>query len=538
MSLKTLRSHVTLLIVIATVAILPSQLQAQNGFVSAVSASSSGLTIAWGSQLEISAREPLVDWQLVVDENRATTYFNIAYGKRKETISEADISPFGVPYGIEGAKEAAELRKEIIEAGLRNDGKEDVEVTISSYSLPKSSIYALGGSGQLICLNADTGAVRWKQQVGNSKQPSVGLGASNDHVAVADGTSIICLDSADGRILWTGRCSDGINTSPAVSENYIHVPLISGRLQTFPIDKFGVTSFSRVAYGHPSQRPLITEKHVVWTTESGHMNVAPLDRQTVAYRLKSHGGIVAQAASSKGYLYTGSLDGFVYGVKEDSGILDWEVATGQGITSAPATIGQDVFVVSGENKLFRLDAIEGTYPKAWQNPVPGIRQIAGFDSELVYCLTSSGQLVGINRETRSVSKNVVGTSIEMVLHNEITDRMYFGSKTGYIQCVHSADSPLPRLLSSDLPSGIAPGKTGVTPRKDKSAMGEENPFGGGGDGGETNPFGDAGSSSNPFGPGAEEKKSDEEANPFGGSSNPFGDEGGDDTEVEANPFGN
>lgn len=546
MSLRNLRTYLLCLLLVVGIAISPAKpLKAQNGFVSAVGASSSGLAIGWSAQLDLSARDELVDWQLVVDENRATTYFVIEYENRREVIAESDLSPFGVAYGIEGAEKAAGLRKEIIEYSLKNDGKDDVEVNIRSYSLPKSSIYALGARGLVICLDADTGAIRWKQRVGDPQSPTVGLGASNDHVAVASATSIYCLDSSDGRILWDAACKDGISTSPGVSENYLHVPLRSGRLQTFPIEKYGIGSYSRVAQGSPAARPTFSEKNVIWTTEKGHMNVAPLGRKTVSYRLKADGPILSSAAASKGFLYTGSLDGFVYAIDEKKGIVDWEVSTGQGILSAPAAFGDDVFVISGGDKLFRINTLEGSYPTGWQSPLAGIRQIVGFDSELVYCVSTNGRLLGINRETRSVSKAVVGTDIEMVLPNTITDRIYLGSKTGYIQCVHSADSPLPRLLTSDLASNA-----GKSLREDKSAMGEPNPFGdGSGTKDDTNPFGDGSGTKddtnpfadgsgtkdegNPFGDGSDTKdgpKKDEE-NPFGDDSNPFG--GAD----EDNPFG-
>ena len=544
LSLKSNRTNALLLALVACLSIFANESQAQRGFVSDASAANAGLAVAWSTQLEISVKEELVDWQLVVDENRATTYVVIEYEKRKEVISESDLSPFGVPYGIEGAQQAAEDRKEIIEYRLRNDGKEDVEVSISSYSLPKSSLYALGQSGQVICLNADTGGVRWKQQVGDTRLPSVGLGASNNHVAVAVGTSIHCLDSETGRILWTGRCTDVISASPAVSEEDIHVPLGSGRLQTFQIDRLGIGSFSRVAQGTPNARPIITEKNVIWTTERGHMNVAPLGRQTVSYRLKTDGPIVAQAAFAKGILYTGSLDGFVYGINQQTGVLDFEIPTGEGILSAPVAFGDDVYAISGGNKLFRINSAEGNYPDTWQVPIEGIRDIVGFGTENIYCLTTSGRLVGINRETRSITKSVLGTDIELAMPNAITDRMFFGTRGGFIQCVHEADSFRPRFLASDKSLQGPVRKK----RPDKSAIGEENPFGDGDGSGnkEANPFGDGSDSkesgsdnkeSNPFDNSGGDDSGDG-PNPFGEESNPFGgddgDSGGDD---EENPFG-
>ena len=153
------------------VALFASTAVAQQGFVSDATASRAGLKVAWSTQAEISPKSELVDWELIVDEDNATTYFVIEYGKRKEVIAENDISPFGKPYGIEGAKKAAQYRKEDIQFALNNDGKKDVEIKISSYTLPRSTLFVLGARGQVISLDADTGATRWIQQVGDSSLP-------------------------------------------------------------------------------------------------------------------------------------------------------------------------------------------------------------------------------------------------------------------------------------------------------------------------------------------------------------------------------
>jgi outer membrane protein assembly factor BamB len=515
------RLRISFAVAALTVAFFANESAAQQGFISDANASQAGLTVAWSTQADISSKGSLVDWQLVVDEDQATTYYVISWGKRKEVIAQTDLSPFGVPYGVDGARTAAENRKEIIEAELRNDRIEDVEVKITDYTLPRSTIFALGASGRVICLDADTGKTRWVQQVGNYLLPSIGLGASKTHVAVANGSSVFCLDFESGRVLWSGRCKDGIDSSPTCSNENVYVPLRSGRLQTFPIDKNGLGSFNLVAEGNPRSRPIITEKHVVWTTERGHMNVAPLDRRTVEYRLKSSGPVISQASAAGGKLYVGSLDGFVYGLSEISGRLDWEVSTGQGVLKSPVAFGNDVYVVSSANELFKVDSVEGTYPEGWQSPIRGIREIAGFGAETVYCISSGGRLIGINRDTRAITKSIPGSSIELVMPNGITDRMFFATKSGFIQCVHEVSSLRPRFLQSDL--ALAKPEKSKKPRKDDSAMGEENPFGD-----EAENMGEA----NPFADSADDSGADSD------DTNPFGDDGGSsEEEDDSNPFG-
>ena len=509
-----LRNFFAVTAALAVAAVVTSPTIAQDGFLSDVNAAQAGLKVAWSTQVKISSKAEIVDWQLVVDENKSTTYFVISYGKRKEVISEKDMSPFGVPYGIELARKAAEDRKEIIEYRLANDGKEDVEVVISDYTRPKSTLFALGASGQVISLDADTGATRWTQKVGDYRLPSIGLGASKNHVAVCNGSKVYCLEFETGRILWSGKCKNGIDSSPTCSEDNVYVPLLSGRLQTFPIAKKGVGSFNLVAEGGSRARPLTTENHVVWTTERGHMNVAPKNRRTVDFRLKASAPIVSQAAASKNRLYVGSLDGFVYAVNDITGQIDWDVSTGDGIMQSPVPFGDSVYVVSRANKLFKIDANLGDYAKGWEKPLEGIKTVAGFGETSIYCIDARGRLVGIDRNTRAITKSIDRSSIDMVMPNGITDRMFFGTRSGFIQCVHEISSLRPRFLESDL--AMAKPKAKMR-RKDDSAIGEANPFGDDEPGDGENPFGD--DESNPFGEDSDEDlDEDDEANPFGGGN--------------------
>jgi hypothetical protein len=152
-------------------------------------------------------------------------------------------------------------------------------------------------------------------------------------------------------------------------------------------------------------------------------------------------------------------------------------------------------------------------------PVKGIKQIAGFGVETIYCINPNGRLVGINRDTRAVTKSIDNSNIELVMPNGITDRMFFATKGGFIQCVHEISSLRPRFLETDL--AVAKTDEKKKKRADDSAIGEENPFG----------SDDAMDDENPFG---SDDAGDDEANPFGDDSKSTDDDGDAD---DTNPFG-
>jgi hypothetical protein len=120
----------------------------------------------------------------------------------------------------------------------------------------------------------------------------------------------------------------------------------------------------------------------------------------------------------------------------------------------------------------------------------------------------------------------------MVLPNYETDRMYFATKSGYIQCVRQLASVRPRLIGGDLDQeSEGPQPDDGQPADSGNPFGEgaeENPFGGdSADADEENPFG--GDEENPFGGGSDDSNAAEEENPFGGGS--------DDSSDDENPFG-
>ena len=185
--------------------------------------------------------------------------------------------------------------------------------------------------------------------------------------------------------------------------------------------------------------------------------------------------------------------------------------------------GDEVYVVSRANELYKIDAVDGTYPDGWQMPLRGIKMVAGFGEDTIYCIDTSNRLIGIDRNTRAITKSVDGSSVELVMPNGITDRMFFATRSGFIQCVHEVGSLRPRFLETDL--AIAKSKEEPGRKEDG-----ENPFGD-----------DAGSmdEENPFGDDSTPMEDDE--NPFGDDdSNPFGDDGGGDDSDDSdddNPFG-
>lgn len=496
-----------------------------------------GLMVEWSSQAPVGASNHLVDWELFIDENQATTTVEVRTGGRREVISQYDRNPRGEILGVEGAVEAAQDRREYLLAELAARGKKDVEVKVEKFQQPKSTLFLMTDSGDVTAVDANTGKTLWLSRVGSGSSPGIGLGVNADHIAVVRGSVVHCLETSTGKELWSKRCKYSVGSSPAVTEKHIMVPLTDGRLELFPIASQGLGSHALMALGEGTAQPLVTASSVSWPTSRGELNVMIRSRdvRSISYRLRSDDAIMSQATTDGKNLYVGSLDGFLYAINETRGSVRWAISLGVGISESPVPLGDFVYSISDDQKLYKVVAKTGELAEGWGTPLEKISRYVGASEKSLFLLDAVGNLVVIDRKSKSIMNRVAVGQIDLVLNNYQNDRLYLASKSGVLQCLREIKSERP-YYHGDEP--VEKPMEDMDKRESDSdaqkPMANENPFGGS-DGG-ANPFGGS-SDENPFGGSgdgnekdagdAEEPAdgSDENEDPFGGSSDdedPFG----------------
>ena len=514
----------TVAMLLTSLSITPTE--ANDGVANDAMVNRAGLTVDWFTHSGAGARGKLVDWQLNVNEDKVTTFFTITAGSFRETFSENKISSFGKPLGLDGAVEYASIRKEILEAELKNDGVKDVEVKISQYTLPESTIYFVTSLGVVTAVDADTGEKKWSTLVGDGRLPSIGVAANDDHVAAVNGSSVYCLEAETGKILWNEKCRYAVSAPPCVSDESIYVPLVNGRLENFLIKDKGLNSTVFVAQGVGMARPLITDKTVVWPTDLGDMNVAPRygSYHGVSYQLNADRSIVCSPTFKDDTFYACSLDGFLYAVDEDRGSINWQVSTGAPISQSPIALGDHVFVINDHHELFKFDAKSGDDAPGWSRPREGISRYLGASKDNLYVLDRFGKLKVLSQETGRTLSTISFGNVELILPNVESDRLYIANR-GMIHCIREVSRPVPHFHLNDefgpteIDASKAAMKQGGKPGDQRGAQGDlDDPFKTMDT--ESDPFKDAGD--DPF----NQKPADAADDPFAGdnsnsSGNPF-----------------
>jgi hypothetical protein len=289
-------------------------------------------------------------------------------------------------------------------------------------------------------LNALTGETLWTARIGNPNHPSLGPAASDKAVALLNGSTMYVLDKNDGKPIVVRQVGGAPGAAPALGERYVFVPLVTGRVEAYPVDeKQRLTPWYYQSYGRAMVPPLTTAESVVWSTDSGHLYVGNSNDLRVRFRLEAGSDIVAPPASGPPYVYAGTSTGEIFSMHETTGSRRWKYAAGFPIHRAPAVVGDRVYVSSEEPMLHCIDAARGT--EIWI--APGVRQFAAASKSRVYGVDEFGALVVLDSANGAPLARIFRDTATQALVNDQTDRIYLVSEDGLVQCYHELDAKEP-----------------------------------------------------------------------------------------------
>src|SRR5687768_11657336 len=96
-------------------------------------------------------------------------------------------------------------------------------------------LIVLTTAGVVQLLDANTGESLWTAPIGNPDYPSLGPAANDSAIAILNGSTLYVLDRKDGRPLTIRPVGGAPGASPALSNDYVFVPLINGRIEGYPL---------------------------------------------------------------------------------------------------------------------------------------------------------------------------------------------------------------------------------------------------------------------------------------------------------------
>ncbi len=193
-------------------------------------------------------------------------------------------------------------------------------------------VYAATGYGELVALDAGSGAVIWRQRVESPITGAPMVEGDTVYVVGRDGGAW-AIDAGNGRVRWTTL---GVPSASGMANG--SAPAVAGDLVLFPQASGELTAARR----DTGER--------VW--------VAGLtgQRSGRAYA-QAVGDLTGDPVVVGNVIYAGTAAGRTAALDAQTGETIWNV--GEGALNPALVVGGSVFVVNDENRLVRLDAGSG-----------------------------------------------------------------------------------------------------------------------------------------------------------------------------------
>jgi outer membrane protein assembly factor BamB len=297
----------------------------------------------------------------------------------------------------------------------------------------------LTNAGVVQELDALTGKTYWIAPIGNENYPSLGPAGNEKYVAILNGSTLYVLDRKDGKPAIIRPVGSAPGAAPALSDDYVFIPLVSGRIEGLPLGNQKTPPWYYQSFGRAMVAPLVTPESIVWTTDAGYLYVGGSNKLGVRYRLETGSEIVAPPSYHQPFVFVASLNGDVFAMHELSGSQRWKYSCGFPVTRAAAGVGDRVFVTSAEPALHCINSMSGI--GIWE--APHVNQFASISKERVYCVNDLGEFVVLNATTGASLAKIRADRPIHALVNDQTDRVYLVSEDGMVECLHEVNMKTP-----------------------------------------------------------------------------------------------
>jgi outer membrane protein assembly factor BamB len=336
--------------------------------------------------------------------------------------------------------------------GLDRAWRAQAEIDTSRYSvigaqLSDDALYVVSSAGLVQAIDAESGRTLWRTRLGTPGQPTLGPSWRDGRIAVINGTTLYLLDAKNGQVLHQRKLTGAPAAAPALAEKYCFVPMYNGRLLGYPLDADKSIIWRHASGKHVFDPPTIINDRVIWTTSGGELYAASAESGGVDYRFKTSGRLIAPAVSIEETIFIASTDGRVYALDAKRGKQLWRASVGASVVKPVSAVAGAVYLVTEEPALYALDASSGE--ELWVSE--GVTNFVARSADRVYAVGQTGELIVFDAVSGSVLTSWQTSSDLTAVPNVRTDRLYFVTPNGLVQCLHeeSLDTPLLHIAQTE-----------------------------------------------------------------------------------------
>jgi outer membrane protein assembly factor BamB len=258
-----------------------------------------------------------------------------------------------------------------------SDSADSLIDSAAAYSESLGLVAVPGGDGFVHALDAETGQLRWRFRayhspdsthqrgdVVNSFEGNVKLLGTDGFLAGSDNGTLYAIN-ADGSERWHFTTGMMVWSSPAVSERWVAFGSLDGNL--YVLDRNTGRELARfTASSSIKASPLLHNDALYFgdsdgrfyrlavTTRSGRMTLQPVWTADLGAEIYS------SAALAAGHVIVGALNGIVYSMDINTGVMTWRYDTTSRVSSSPLVLSSGEVLIGAKNgKLYALDQASG-----------------------------------------------------------------------------------------------------------------------------------------------------------------------------------
>lgn len=349
--------------------------------------------------------------------------------------------------------------------------------------LYRGVLYVLTSGGVLQSLDPETGVTRWTVRVGDGSLPSYGPSVHHTtrensegevteltKVGVVTGSTLHVLKAENGAEILAHKTGGAPATAPAITADHAFVPVVGGRLIGHQFDQLKKVPIVIASPGTLLDEPVLSENRIIWSTTDGQLYGADPKTGVPAFRFDATAPLSGTPYLVDQTMYFANTTGSIYAMTADRARPLWKSSVGLSVRKPVVVIGDTVLVSCETPTLYAFDSNDGH--ERWR--VDGLGEFVSASEKHFYAINPGGALGVLDRTTGEPLRSWPAVGRLSPIRNTETDRLYFVSEAGLIQCFHEEglDEPYSHLALAE----AGPADAATDPAAEDTPV-EEDPFG-------------------------------------------------------------
>ena len=314
------------------------------------------------------------------------------------------------------------------------------EASSLSPSIDSERIYLPLAGGRVVCLDRESGSLRWIADPGGIISSPVAVGEHSVFIAtqkLADdgseaGGSLRAIDKNTGLTVWVKDYARPFTSPLVLAPNRVYAGSADGTFYALNFTDGNViwkVETQDIVRG----RPLVTPTAVYFGGDDGTLRAVAPDKGQIIWKYQVSGKVVGQPAIDDRAIYFGAGDGYLYSL-DLNGKLKWRSRTGAAIEASPVLVGDLVLIPSYDNFVYALSRSTGdrVWKRRLENRITSTVIVEG-DANLVAPLRGDYVAVFLNADGRRVNLYKLEKDTEIVADPIFSnDTLYLATSNGLV----------------------------------------------------------------------------------------------------------